>query len=144
MATTMEQQFAEAQERALKQVEQEIFALYQDGQEEVSFRFDAFSFWDGRCSGAREVFRFLHDHQLGTDNWYRGVFSLSKEQAVELAKLVGLWNADWEYQIARHYDVDQSEYYNAYAISFSPASGREHQISVSTGGRYTTDSWQWS
>jgi len=138
---TMEQQFAEAQEKALKAVEQEISSLF-EGKETIDFRFDAFSMWG---HGSPKFWKDFPVASLHTDDWYRAVWSLNKADALAIAKHVELWNADWEHSIARNYDdVDPDEYYNAYSVSFSPASGREHQISVSTGGRYTTDSWQWS
>lgn len=149
----MQAQFAEAREKALKAVEDEISALYAEGQEIARFRFDGFSCWS-RDGGLPTEIRAFFDARypdwhlsgvsMALDNWFRGVIELAKADAVVLGKLVEAWNAGWEYDIARHYDVEQNDYYNAYHVSFGPATGSEHQITVSTGGRYTTDSWQWN
>jgi len=136
----MKAQIGQAREKALQQAEEYISGLYADGQESIDFRFDAFQLW-GKGVGAEEVFKFLREQELYTDDWLRSVFSLSKEQAIELNRRVEEWNTDWEEEVARHYDVDQACYRHAYHISFSPASGTEHTISV---GRYFTTSWQWN
>ena len=127
---TMEQQFAEAREKALKSSEDYVSSQFAD-QETVAFRFDGFSFWN-KSSGAEELWGYLHEQNLHTDPWNRAIWILDKEQAKTIANLVEEWNAHWEYDIAQKSDLPEDEdpmmYYNAYHISFSPANGREHTM----------------
>lgn len=130
---------ARAKERALRENEEYIRSAFADGREQADFRFDAFSMWSKSRGKAEAVFAFLEENDLGTDNWLRGVFSLSQEQAVILGRLVTEWNAEWEYAIS-HDMID----YNAFNIGFGKASGREHVLTVNAGTWRATDSWQWN
>lgn len=156
MTTTVQQRFEEALEKArdesLKSEEEYVSSLFANGQETVDFRFDGFSFWNKSTSGgAEELWNYLHEQRLGTDSWNRTVWSLTKEQALTIARLVEEWNADWEYAVAGKFaeelheedpDFDQMMYYNAYHIGFSPASGTEHTIRAGAKGMDTA--WQWN
>lgn len=137
----MKQEFEKARVQAIQEIEEFISSLYTEENQKVDFRFDGFQLWSKSGPGAEEVWNFLRDNKLSTDEWNRAVFSLTREQAIKLAKLIEEWNAPWEREIARRYPVDQNDYYNAYQIGFGPATGTEHTISV---GRHFTTSWQWN
>ena len=142
MILQMEQQFTEAKEQALQQVETNIGSLF-EGKQTVDFRFDAFSLWN--ASDASKAFWKDFPAKLDTDDWNRAVWSLSKDRAMEIAKYVESWNADWEYAIAsKVYGGNPMEYYNAYQVAFGPATGTEHEIPVNAGTYKATTSWQWS
>src|SRR5260221_870056 len=138
----IQEQFLAAREKALKQVEEYISTKFADGQETVDFWFNAFSMWG--ASNPSNAFWKDFPVERSTDDWSRAIWSLNKADALAIARYVETWNADWEYAIARNYDVDQNDYYNAYNVSFSPASGREHTISVRTPNGHYNDSWQQS
>jgi hypothetical protein len=124
-----------AKAKSLTAMEEHVLEAFADGQESADFRFDAFSLWGMNVpeDAGREVFHFLKRNNLWIDQWCRGVLSLTKEQALELGRIVEEWNKDWRY-------AD----YNAYSVSFSRASGTEHIIDVRSPNGHYSDSWQWS
>lgn len=152
-SSSLDAAFQAAKETALQQVEAHIEESYQD-KEVLDFRFDAFAFWGSGKSLPQSIIdffegmkpakeRILSGVDLFLDNWYRGLLSLSKEQALELAKLVEVQNADWEYAIARRlYDGDPMDYYNPRQIMFMLATGTEHMIKAGAKGH--DDAWQWT
>jgi len=116
-----------------------IASAFADGNETADFKFNAFSLW-GHGSGSqplKDLYAYLKANDLSTDDWGRAVWTLSQHQAQEIARLAALWNADWEYAVT-HEDSD----YNAYTISFSIASGSEHQITVYSPNGHPSQSWQ--
>ena len=128
---------------ALENAAREITAVFANGDETVDFVFDSSAFCavgsPALPQGTRDLFvrAFGPDSHL-LDDWGRGVLPLKKSHAVAFAQLVEEWNGEWKY--ARSRDMRD---YNAYRIDFRPATGKEHVVSVGTGGRHTTDSWQW-
>jgi hypothetical protein len=140
MTTTIHQKInrkLRAQQRRIEVEKQYVAQLY-EGDEGLNFRFDAFNLWSMDAPKCPDVWAFLRNHGIidQMDRWNRGVFfDLPKEHAVELAALVECWNIDME---------DEESGRNPWYIGFSQASGTERVISVPTGGRHLSDSWQWS
>ena len=113
----MKAQFERARLEAMGQAEEFISSLYQHGEETREFSFNASS-WGTKATdcGAEDLWKYIKAQDFHGDTWH-----LTKEQATMLLKMVEDWNSPWEYEIARRYDVDQMEYYNAYSIGFGPA-----------------------
>ena len=124
-----------AKDRTMAAMEAEINARFVDGRETAQFRFDALD-----ASHTQEIDAFLTANNLHTDYWSRGLFALTKEQALTLGKLVEEYNAPWIYEVTR--DMDD---YTACPVKFSPATGSEHTISVAMpSSNHYNDSWQWN
>lgn len=124
---------AEFRERnkSLKKEEAFIRTLFQDGQKEIPFCYDAFSTWGGGAF-PESINAYCNDQKLYTDPWHRAVWELNEEQAITLGRLVEAWN----------FDNTDEEGRNPWNITFSPTSGSEHTISVRSPNGHYSESWQ--
>lgn len=145
MTQTLAVRFEQAKEQALNNVAQNIETLFQD-KESVDFRFDAFSLWGMNAGAASSAFwKDFPVDGLVTDDWSRGVWTLNKQQALDIARHVEAWNAEWKYDIAWNTPGVQNpgQYRNPYLVAFEVATGTEHEIPVNPGTYKATTSWQW-
>ena len=92
---------------------------------------------------AKEIRGYLSEQNLKIDRKWRGVFSLTKEQAVKIARLVVEWNKPWRQRIARKYNDDPDALYDVYDVKFWLADGLERQVEIRAANGTVSQEWRW-
>lgn len=78
--------------------------------------------------------RAVYPNDLPLDQWGRGVLEMTEDQASQLDAVINEWNGPAH--------PKSLEEYNEFWIAFSPATGQEHETTITFGGSGRATTWQ--